>query len=156
MAGVRVRATRIKNATNVAPENSVDSANLDPTPIPETSKPRYGRGLRVIPCLLTGLHCGDVNRCWAFLTLLDVEANFLTFIKRFVTIASDSGVVNENVLAAIFRRDKAETLRRVEPLNCTSTQDNTLYKKNNNMDTPFERASSSFATQPSAQECLLQ
>ena len=87
--------------------------------------------MRVIPCLLTGLHSGDVNRRWAFLTLLDVKAYFLTFIKRFVTIASDSGVVNEYVLAAIFRSDKAETLRRVEPLNCTSTQDNTLYIKNN-------------------------
>ena len=97
------------------------------------------RGLHVIPCLLTGLHCGDVNRCWAFLTLLDVEANFLTFIKRFVTIASDSGVVNEHVLAAIFRRDKAETLPRVEPLNCTSAQDNTLYIENNKMDRPSEK-----------------
>ena len=88
---------------------------------------------------MTGLDCGDVYRCWTFLALLHVEANFLTFIKRFVTIASDSSVVNEYVLAAIFRSDKAETLRRVEPLNCTSTQDNTLYIINNKMDRPSEK-----------------
>ncbi len=72
------------------------------------------------------------------MTLLDVEAHFLTFVERFVTLASDCGVVNEYVLAAIFRSDEAETFRRVEPLNCTSTQDNTLYQKNNNMDKPSE------------------
>jgi hypothetical protein len=79
--------------------------------------------------LLTGLDCGNVNRCWSFLTLLHIEAYFLTFIKRLVTIASDSCVVDEYVLATIFRRNKAETLRCVEPLNCTSTQNNTLYIK---------------------------
>ena len=63
------------------------------------------------------------------MTLLDVEAHFLTFVECFVTIARNSGVVNEYVLAAIFWSDKAETLRRVKPLNCTSTQDNTLYIK---------------------------
>jgi hypothetical protein len=73
------------------------------------------------------------------LTLFHVEANLLTFIKRFVTIASDSSVVNEYVLATIFWRDKTETLRRVEPLNCTSTQDNTLYIKNNKMDRLSEK-----------------
>jgi hypothetical protein len=40
--------------------------------------------------------------------------------------------VDKNVLTAIFRSDKAETLRRVKPLNCTSTQDNTLYIKTTN------------------------
>ena len=153
MAGLRAIVTRVKGTANAAPVNSVNPANLDPTPIPETSKPRQGRGLRAIPCLLTGLYCGDVNRRWAFLTLLHVEADFLTFIKRFVTIASDSGVVNENVLAAIFRRDKAETLRRVEPLNCTSTQDNTLYIKNNKMDRSSENrqfeATNTFSPDPS-------
>jgi hypothetical protein len=44
--------------------------------------------------------------------------------------------VNEYVLAAIFRSDETETLRRVEPLNCTSTQDNTLYKKTTNEGKP--------------------
>lgn len=63
------------------------------------------------------------------MALLDVEAHFLTFVECFVTLASNCGVVNENVLAAIFRSDETKTFRRVEPLNCTSTQDNTLYKK---------------------------
>ena len=115
------------------------SCQFGPNSYPRNQQTPLRAGLAVIPCLLTGLHCRDVSRCWAFLTLLDVEADFLTFIKRFVTIASDSGVVNEYVLAAIFRRDKAETLRRVEPLNCTSTQNNTLYIKNNKMDRPSEK-----------------
>ena len=88
--------------------------------------------MRVKPCLSTGLHGGDVNRRWTLLALLNIEAHFLTFIKRFVTIAGDSGVVYKYILSAIFRSDKAETLRRVEPLYCTSTQDNTLYKKTTN------------------------
>lgn len=90
------------------------------------------RGLRIKPCQLTGLHSGNVNCRWAFLTLLDIKAHFLTFVERLVTFASDSGMVDEYVLAAIFRSDKAETFRRVEPLNCTSTQDNTLYIKTTN------------------------
>jgi len=80
---------------------------------------------------MANLHRRDVYRRWAFLALLDVEAHFLTFVKCLVTITSDGCVVNEYVLSAIFRSDKAKTFRRVEPLYCTSTQDNTLYIKNN-------------------------
>ena len=40
MAGLRAIVTHLKDATKAAPANSVDPANLDPTPIPETSKPR--------------------------------------------------------------------------------------------------------------------
>jgi len=36
--------------------------------------------------------------------------------------------VNEYVLSTVFRSDETEAFRCVEPLNCTSTQSNTLYK----------------------------
>ncbi len=100
--------------------------------------PAQGGAFSWKPSRVTGLHGRYVDCRWTFLTLLDVEAHFLTFVECFVTLASDCGVVNEYVLAAIFRSDEAETFRRVEPLNCTSTQDNTLYQKNNNMDKPSE------------------
>ncbi|ASJ75524.1 hypothetical protein IMCC3135_27350 [Granulosicoccus antarcticus IMCC3135] len=88
------------------------------------------------------------------MALLDVEAHFLTFVESFVTVAGDCGVMNENVLTAIFWSDETKTFRRVEPLNCTSTQDNTLYQKNNNMDMPFREPEALLLRKPSAQECL--
>jgi len=74
--------------------------------------------------------CSDVYCCRALLTLLDVESHFLTFIEGLIPVAVDGCVVDENVLATVFGSDEAEALRRVEPLDCTSTQNNTLYRKN--------------------------
>ena len=84
------------------------------------------------------LHCRNVDCRRTFLALLDVEAHFLTFVECLITVASDCGVMDEYVLSAIFRSDETKTFRRVEPLNCTSTQDNTLYKKQQ-MDRPMPR-----------------
>jgi len=92
------------------------------------ASPAKERGLGVKPCQETGLHSRHIDCRWTFLALLDIEAHFLTFVECLVTIACNCGVVNEYVLAAIFRSDETETFRRVKPLNCTSTQDNTLYK----------------------------
>ncbi len=39
MAGLRAIVTHLKDATKAAPANAVETANWDPTPIPETSKP---------------------------------------------------------------------------------------------------------------------
>ena len=89
------------------------------------------RGLESKTGCYAGLHCRDVNCRWTFLALFNVEAHFLTFVQCLVTITSDGCVVDKYVLTAIFRSDKAKTFRRIKPLNCTSTQDNTLYIKNN-------------------------
>ncbi len=52
----------------------------------------------------------------------------MPFVESFVTIACDGCMVNKYVFATVFRSDETKSLRRVEPLNCTSTQDNTLIK----------------------------
>jgi len=42
-------------------------------------------------------------------------------------------MVNKYVFATVFRSDETKSLRRVEPLNCTSTQDNTLSTQDNTL-----------------------
>lgn len=59
-----------------------------------------------------------------FATGSDVELDALAFIERLVPLASNAGVVHEDVVAA-FARDEAETLVGVEELDralCHSTR----------------------------------
>ena len=70
----------------------------------------------------------DVDRSRPFLTLFDIERDFLTFVEGFITVAIDRRVVNKHVLTTLFRCDKTKTLGCVEPLNRSSTQDNALNK----------------------------
>jgi len=62
-----------------------------------------------------GLQRGNVTRCWAFGAIFNGEGNLLTFIKSFVVVALDSREMDEYVLAAIVRSDKAKTFIRVKP-----------------------------------------
>lgn len=80
------------------------------------------------------LNRSDVDRSRSFLTLFDIERDFLTFVEGFVTVAIDRCVVNEYVFATFFRCDKAKALGCVEPLNRSSTQDNALNKTTGKMD----------------------
>ena len=53
------------------------------------------------------------------------KRNPLTFRQGLETRALDGGMMDKNVLSAIFRRDKAKSLGVVEPFYCTSCH-NTL------------------------------
>ena len=51
----------------------------------------------------------NVNRCRAFLTILNFELNVLTFSQRFETITLNSREVNEHIFATVRRRNEAKT-----------------------------------------------
>src|SRR5262249_460824 len=59
---------------------------------------------------------GHVLRGGAFLTLHDVELDALAFGEGLEAATLDRGVVDEAILLSLFRRDEAEGLRIVEPL----------------------------------------
>jgi hypothetical protein len=46
------------------------------------------------------------------------EFNRLSFVQRFVTVRSDGGKVDENILARL-ALDESESLRCIKPLNCS-------------------------------------
>src|SRR5436853_571056 len=58
----------------------------------------------------------DVRRGRAFLALRHVERDLLPLFEGLVARTLDRGVMGEEVLAAVIRRDESETLRVVEPL----------------------------------------
>ena len=63
-----------------------------------------------------------VNSLRAFLTLNDVEFNFLTFLKRFETFSVDPCIMNENVVS--FRiTDESKTALVVESSDDTLIHD---------------------------------
>src|SRR5205085_8552913 len=75
-------------------------------------------GANVAPpaCTATALQRLDVRRGRALLALRHVEGDLLAFLERLVARALDGGVMGEEILAAVIRRDEAEALRVVEPL----------------------------------------
>jgi hypothetical protein len=65
---------------------------------------------------------------WAFLALTNFKLNILPVIKRRVVVAAlDFGVMNEEILSAIFGCDKTKAFSRIEPLNCSFTHYLFLY-----------------------------
>ena len=65
------------------------------------------------------LDSDNISSRWAFGTVRDFKFYTLAFSKSFETIASDGWEMNENVLAAIFWGNEAETFGLIEPLNAT-------------------------------------
>jgi len=67
----------------------------------------------------SGLDSGDAGCLRAFGALFDFKADLLAFSQGTEAITDDSGEMDKNVLAAVFRSDKAKTLGFVKPLNGT-------------------------------------
>jgi hypothetical protein len=61
----------------------------------------------------------DVGRARAFLALLNVVGDGLSLGQRLEATALDGAVMDEDVLAAVGRSDKAEAFLVTEPLDCT-------------------------------------
>jgi hypothetical protein len=64
------------------------------------------------------LHWNDFSRLQAFGAVLCRELDALTFFQVAVSITLDSGIVDEDIVAAIML-DEAITFATVEPLDCT-------------------------------------
>src|SRR6478752_1934557 len=58
----------------------------------------------------------DVLRLQTLRTLRDIELDALILFQAAVTAGLDGRVVGEDVCSAVIRRDEAEALLRVEPL----------------------------------------
>src|SRR5207247_9107417 len=58
----------------------------------------------------------DVRGLLSLGSLGDFEAHLLAFLQRFETVHLNGREMREQVLAAVFRRDEAVTLRVIEPL----------------------------------------
>jgi len=80
--------------------------------------PALERGLLILPpcCFLAG---ADAGRAWAFLALSHLELDLLALIERRVPLHPYLGMMDEQIVAAIIRRDEPEPLVRVEPFHCT-------------------------------------
>src|SRR5471032_2406281 len=65
------------------------------------------------------LQRGDVRSLQTLRALLGFEANLLVFGERLEAVATNFRKVGEEVVAACVRRDKAEALAVVEPLDDT-------------------------------------
>ena len=79
-------------------------------------KPRIKRGFAYNK--LQVLDLTDILSRRALGAFNNVEFNPGTLIKGFVTLCFDCRMMNENVFAAVLS-DKAETLCRIKPFNCT-------------------------------------
>src|ERR671925_295786 len=78
---------------------------------------RTGRGPRVRGYRVGAWSGGaDVVRLRALLALAGFEGDPLALLQRLVPAAGDSGVVDEDVLAAVVGGNEAEALLAVEPL----------------------------------------
>jgi len=83
--------------------------------------------------LFYNLQFYNVGCLWAAAAFNDFELDFLAFFKAFETFFLNSGIVNENVIAA-FNFDKAITFFCVEPFYFTVLHVNppkTLRKRRN-------------------------
>ena len=81
--------------------------------------PAWERGLLILPpddCFLGGSHAG---RARALLALSHLELDLLAFIERRVPLRPNLGMMDEQIVAAVLRRDEPEPLVCVEPLHCT-------------------------------------
>src|SRR5207244_2118802 len=58
----------------------------------------------------------DVDRLGALLTLARLELDFRSLGQRLEAVASDVGVMHEEILPAVLRRDESVSLGIVEPL----------------------------------------
>src|ERR671925_642719 len=101
-----------------APEDWVASASVDPN----TSAAPHHRGWRdpisVWRADSEGAHVGGIRALGAFLRLvLDLG----TLGERFEALAGDAGVVDEQILTGLVRRDAAEALLVAEPLHGSSS-----------------------------------
>src|SRR3954452_9998095 len=61
----------------------------------------------------------DVLRLRALLALLGVVGDLRALAERAVPVSLDRAVMDEEILAAVVRRDEAETLLVGEPLHCS-------------------------------------
>src|SRR5439155_18843491 len=68
----------------------------------------------------------DVRRRGALLALRHVERDLLALFEGLVTRTLDRGVMGEEILAAVIRRDESEALRVVEPLHGTCRHINSI------------------------------
>src|SRR5260370_1363569 len=78
-------------------------------------KPAWKHGARVFRGRW-GAQSGFTFAAAGPLALRHVEGDLLAFLERLVARALDRAVMREEILAAVIRRDEAETLRVVEPL----------------------------------------
>ncbi len=76
----------------------------------------YLRHLHYI--IFWGLGGDDVRRTRTLVTFFNVERDSLILSESFKTFHVDGGVMDEDVLGAVFRRDEAESLLVVKPLYC--------------------------------------
>src|SRR5919197_6571017 len=67
----------------------------------------------------------DVRRLGPLRTLAGFELDLCTLCKALVAVPSNVAVMNEEILAAVLRRDEAVALRVVEPLDGSSCHKNT-------------------------------
>src|SRR3954462_10395446 len=69
------------------------------------------------------LERGDVDGLGPLVARLGVEGDPRTLSQRLEAVGVDAGVVNEEVLATVVRRDEAEALVVVEPLDGSGSHD---------------------------------
>jgi hypothetical protein len=79
-------------------------------------------------CFTIRLKRLDVLGSRAFLALSDLKLNLLSFSQRLEAGALNRGMMDENVLAAIFRADETEALAVVKPLDGACNHENTSIK----------------------------
>ncbi|CAA0116159.1 Uncharacterised protein [Halioglobus japonicus] len=84
------------------------------------------RELPELPFFCPNLQWDHVLCLWAFLTIRDVELNFLTIGQSLESIALDRAEMNEHI-GAIFTFDKAESFGFVKPFNRTSCLRHNVY-----------------------------
>ena len=72
------------------------------------------------------LQRGNVRSLQTLRALLGFEANLLVFGERLEAVATNFRKVGEEVVAACVRRNKAEALAVVEPLDDTGIHENSL------------------------------
>src|SRR5713101_9633749 len=71
----------------------------------------------------------DVGCLGTFGALAGVVGHLVVLLQAFEARSLDCGEVNEQILAAVVRRDESEALGIVEPLDCTCTHDLYLKKR---------------------------
>src|SRR6266404_1403041 len=82
----------------------------------EGCRSRAARGMRPGNGGTATSEGADVLRLRPLLALRDVELHALTLVEGLVALRLDRRVVDEDVSAAVGRRDEAEALLAVEPL----------------------------------------
>jgi len=81
-------------------------------------RPRRQRGLFGHYIRVSSLR-DYVGRTWALFALSNIKLDLLAFLKIGVAGRLDFGVVDEQILAAVIRRDKSKALFSIKPFYCT-------------------------------------